>query len=149
MDRVRQFATKFGIRPSRVFLVHTVFGGAERGEGTAREISRVELLPCPRVISLDAVAMTPQTAGIVPIGSIRVERISVTYTLDTLKGRMVPRENEARIPENVSFHYEVYEDGRGDAEPEVMRFRLAADPFRRAGKIDWVVNLERIESVDA
>jgi hypothetical protein len=144
VDRVRQVATRFGLRPYRVFLVWTQFGGAERGEGTEREVARIEILPAPKVISLDSVALAPQTAGILPMGSIRVEKISVSLTLDQLKGRMIPVPHEDHIPVTYSFHYEVREDGRGDTAVEIMKFRLASDPFRRAGKIDWVVNLERI-----
>lgn len=149
VDRLRQISTSRGLRPYRVSLVWTQFAGEERGDGAEKEIGRIELLPTPKVISLDAVAMSPQAAGMVPMGSIRVEKISVTYTLDQLKGRMLPTPHEAHIPQNVQFYYEVKEDGRGDAQPEVMHFRLAADPFRRAGKIDWVVNLERIGTVEA
>ncbi len=148
VDRYRQFATKYGIRPYRVFLVHTKFAGEERGVGDETEISRVELLPSPKLISLDSVALSGQSAGMLPMGSVRLELVSVTYTLDTLKGRMIPNKNEDHIPDNVTFCYEIMEDGRGDAHPEVMRFRLAADPTRRAGQVDWAINLERIDTVE-
>ena len=120
--------------------------GDERGEGGEREIGRVEILPTPKVMSLDAMAMSPAGGGMIPLGSIRVEKITGTLTLDQLKGiTMAGGDHKLHIPERVSFVYEVKEDGRGDEQPEIARFRLASPPFRRAGRMDWVVNLERID----
>jgi hypothetical protein len=147
VDRVRQFATNLGIRPYRVALVWTTWTGTERGEGQEREFARVEILPTPEVISLDAVAMSPQAAGMLPMGSVRVQKISITNTLDRLKGKSFPTPHEKHIPDNIGFYYEVKEDGRGDFEPEIARFRLASEPFRKAGNMEWVVNLERIDTL--
>jgi hypothetical protein len=147
VDRVRQIATNQGLRPYRVALVWTTWTGTERGEGLEKEFARVELLPTPKVISLDSIAMSPQAAGMLPMGSIRVEKISVTNTLDRLKGKSFPTPHEQHIPDNIGFYYEVKEDGRGDFEPEIARFRLASEPFRRAGHVDWVVNLERLDTL--
>lgn len=147
-DRVRQIATVLGIRPYRVFLVWSQYSGSERGEGTSKEVKRIEILPTPQVISLDSVALSPQAAGILPMGSVRVNEISISFTMDQLKGRWFPDPNELDVPNNYEFHWEIIEDGRGDSVPEVMRFRLAADPFRRGDMVDWTVNLERTDTVE-
>jgi len=146
-DRLRQFATKFGIRPHRVFLVWMKASGDERGEGREVEIMRIEILPTPKVTSLDSVALNPTTAGIVPLGSIRVEQVSSTFTADQLTGKIpeVTDGSDAKsIGEKFSFFYEVQEDGRGDDPSPRWRYRLASTPMRRAEKVDWMLVLERI-----
>lgn len=148
-DRLRQKNTKFGIRPHRVFLTWTKFGGDERGEGHEKLLARLELLPTPRVDSLDSVTFSFFHAGTLPVGSIRVSEISVAaYTEDTLRGLKVPSgayldPAMTQIPEPYDFFYEVVEDGRGDDEPARERYRLLNRPFRRAGKVDWTLMLER------
>lgn len=154
VDRIRQIATNLGVRPYRVFLVWTRWSGSERGEGNEQEVLRVEVLPTPRVTSLDNVSFSPMHAGVLPVGSLRVDRISVATlpscfptTYDLLRGHMVPTPHEDQTPEPFEFFYEVIEDGRGDCPPVRAKYRLLSVPFRRAGKVDWTVTLER-ESQD-
>lgn len=141
--KVRQLATKFGVRPVRVFLVWVKWTGAERGEGRQVEVRREELLPTPRVDSLDAVTFSLLQAGTVPVGSVKVSQISVSYTSDFLRGRSVPVEHEEHLPEPYDFFYELIEDGRGDDPAARQKYRLLNQPFRRAGKVDWTLMLER------
>ncbi len=171
--KVRQLATKFGVRSQRVFLVWTKWTGAERGEGVEREVHRAELLPTPRVDSMDSVSFSLMQAGTVPVGSVRVSRVTVTYTEDALRGRVYPDPNPGDAnppappagdgdddaddralvlatvnPEHIlqpfDFFYELIEDGRGDDPAHRSKFRLLNRPFRRAGKVDWSLLLERI-----
>lgn len=149
-DRLRQKNTKFGIRPYRVFLTWTRFGGEERGEGHEKLIARAEILPTPKVSSLDSVTFSIFHAGTLPAGSIRIEEVSaVAFTEDMLRGLKVPTgayldPSEQQIPEPYDFFYEVVEDGRGDGEPARDRYRLLSKPFRRASKVDWTILLERV-----
>lgn len=143
-DRLRQFNTRFGIRPYRVFLVWTRYGGQERGEGAERLVARVELLPTPKVVDLSSIALTGMAAGVIGIGTLRVSEISTCYTQDTLAGKFIPEYHEDRIPEPFDFCYEVVEDGRGDPLPVRGKYRLAAVPFRDAAKLQWTVLLERV-----
>lgn len=159
-DRIRQFATKFGVRPYRVFLVWDRSTGEERGEGIEVEYRRIEILPTPKVESLDAVALSPHYAGVLPVGSIRVTRISSAFTGDILSGKAIPSgqaapgvpfaisERGEHIQEPTAFYYELIEDGRGDPMPSRSKYRLAATPSRRAGKVDWLVVLERMSEDD-
>lgn len=141
-DRLRQFNTKFGLRGKRVFLVWTKTTGAERGEGSESIVSRVELLPTPRVADLSAVALNPYSAGRVPVGSVRLTEVSTSrYTNDQLSGRQVP--GVGALEEPFDFFYEIVEDGRGDTLPVRQRYRLAAEPDRREGRLDWSILLER------
>lgn len=140
-DKVRQLATKFGIRPHRCFMVWGKWTGDARGEGTFEEVTRTELLPTPRVSSLDSVALDPRMAGVLPMGTIRVDQVSVSYTEDQLTGLKFA--GGKHIKEPFDFFYEIVEDGRGDDPPPRARFRLSGKPFRRAGQVDWSILLER------
>lgn len=143
VDRLRQLNTRFGLRPYRVFLVWTKFGGAERGEGDENLIKREELLPTPKVTDLNAVSKTLYTVGVLPVGTIRVEEISATYTADFLEGKII--EPGKPIPQPYSFFYEVVEDDRGGtAQTERAKYRIAMKPFRMPGKVQWTITLERM-----
>lgn len=144
VDRLRQFSTKFGLRPYRVFLVWTTFDGEERGEGVEREIARIEILPTPKIAELTALQNNPYVAGILTTGSVRLERISAGFTQAQLSGLEIPGKGQvADMPRRVDFWYEVREDGRGGDRPVPLRFRLSTQPSRVAGNVSWVVMLER------
>ena len=144
-DNVRQIATTLGARPYRVFLVWTKWTGKERGEGQENEVARVEILPTPRVQTLDSITFSLYHAGTLPVGSIKVDRISVqAFSADLLTGNYVPGEHEDFIPEPYEFMYEVVEDGRGDNPATRSRFRLLSFPNRRATQVDWEIMLERV-----
>ncbi len=171
IDRLRQFATRFGIRPYRCFLTWTKWSGGERGLGTEQIVARIELLPTPKVQSLDNVRAMFFSGGVLPVGSLRLSGISALYTQDQLVGLAVPpdadfvednvppRRDTAEevsrlpkpsvksLPEPFDFYWEVHEDGRGDDPPQHNKFRLAAWPHRNAGNVEWTCMLERI-SVD-
>jgi hypothetical protein len=142
---LRQLNTKFGIRSKRVFLVWTRFDGAETGEGQETRLAEVELLPTPKIADLSSVALNPYSVGTIPIGSIRVTEVSAgQYTLDDLMGEIIPglTTRLAEMPE-VSFFYEMREDGRGDDPPSRDRFRLVSQPNRDEGGVQWQFILER------
>jgi len=144
VDRLRQLGVKLGVRPNRVFLVWAKYTGSEYGEGNREEVARVEILPSPVVDSLDNIALHPMSAGMVPMGSVRLTKVSGQLTYDQLRGLMVPGRHEDHIPSPYEFFYEIYEDGRGDSEPVRSKFRLLGLPGRRAGKVDWTLTLERV-----
>jgi hypothetical protein len=155
-DDVRQIATNIGVRPYRVFLIWTKWvgtGTVERGEGTEYIIQKLEILPTPRVTSLDGLSLSIAHAGVIPIGSVRVDRISVRrFTEDVLKGKAFPcdplpfgeRIEEKHIPEPYDFFWEIVEDGRGDCPAKRRRFRPMTEPVRRPGKPDWTLMLDRV-----
>lgn len=165
VDRLRQVATRFGIRSDRVFLVWTKFTGLERGEGEEQEVQRLEILPTPRVHDLTSISLNPLTGGILPAGSVRVDRISARFNDDILQGRVPPgsAERGKRTNEPFDFFYEIVADGRSDAplvgcgdvhEAELVsggptkaaraRFRPASMPERREGGVEYSIVLERI-----
>jgi hypothetical protein len=140
-DRARQLNTKFGLRPTRCWMVWERWTGAERGEGMPLEIQRIELLPTPKVKSLDSVTYSIFHAGTVPEGSVQLSEVSLLYTYDELTGHMVPEVHSDVVPQPYSFWYELVEDGRGDPEPVHQRFRLLA--FPRRGPTQWTVMLQK------
>lgn len=143
-DRLRQFATRLGVRPYRCFLVWTKFTGDERGEGDELLIARIELLPTPKLSELTGIQLLVYGGGNLPTGSLRIEKVSETFTEGQLMGRQIPgREPGVEIPQPVDFFYEIVEDGRDLQVPIPTRYRLFGVPYRAAGKVSWTLLLER------
>lgn len=162
VDRLRQLSTRFGLRPYRCFLVWTRWSGDERGEGGEVEVARIELLPTPLVDSLDQLALKAHSAGLLPEGSIRLREVSVNYSEDQLRGKLMPQgvltpdppgtaeEFDVRhrllapaTKAKLDFFYEVIEDGRSGDLPTRAKYRVSGVPFRDAGKLQWTVVLTR------
>jgi len=143
-DRLRQLNTRFGVRPYRCFLVWGVWAGSERGTPPITYVQETELLPTPKVSSLDSVTFSIFHAGTVQAGSVKLTEVSVQYTYDQLQGLMLPVAHESHIPQPWEFFYEIREDGRGDQLPLRQSYRLLSPPFRDAGKVQWTIMLERI-----
>lgn len=142
-DGLRQIATRFGVRPYQVWLVWQGWTGDERGAGRVGELKRVALLPTPKLEDLSAVALDPRSGGVLPVGTVRLTRVSASLAADLLRGRAYPNLGD-EIGPDVEFFYEVREDGRAGDNPIRERFRLAAEPMRRPGKVDWTILLERM-----
>jgi hypothetical protein len=142
-DRLRQIATRLGLRPYRVFLTWTRWSSDERGVGSQKVVKRVEILPTPKVMSMDSINLNLHGGGLLPEGSVRVSKISCyEYDEALLKGTW-DREGEQKIPEPYEFFYEIVEDGRSGCEEERKRFRILAGPHRDAGGVQWELMLAR------
>lgn len=146
-DRLRQFSTKFGLRPYRVFLVWTTFDGEERGEGRERELQRIEVLPTPRISELTALQAAAYPTGVIGTGAIRADLISVKFTESQLNGTAIPARGQALgdYPDKIDFWWEMRADGRGLDVAKPIRFRLAAAPMLLPGSLGWAVMLEKQE----
>lgn len=161
VDRLRQRLTNVGLRSSRVFLVWTRYTGEERGEGREEVVAEVEILPTPQVGDLTGVTYNPFSAGTLPVGAIRVNRVSSQYSEALLKGQVLPAsvETGSDINEPFDFFYEVVDDDReehptpacrprtdieqqGKSGQRRKRFRLLGLD-RREGQFDWSIYLER------
>jgi hypothetical protein len=162
-DNVRQIATRLGTRPYRVWLHWIRWSGAERGEGFACSIAKVEILPTPKVDTLDSVSFSIFHAGTIPSGSVRVSEISVQYfNEDHLRGLLIPDlewteahgplpavsdragTNGGTICQPFEFFWEVVEDGRNNRAPEKKAFRLLSNPMLQSERAQWTAMLERI-----
>lgn len=167
-DRFRQMEVNFGLRPYTVHLVWTRWTGAERGEGRESLQRRVALVPNPIVEDLTSISLSPFAAGILPVGSVRISRISARYPQDLLMGLVMPCDPKLslesqlsggppvdsnrlafeleQVPQPWEFFYEVVEDGRsaGGRPPRRERFRALSNPTRNAEQLEWVIVLERV-----
>lgn len=90
VDRLRGRLAAAGQRAYGVDLVWTAWGGDERGEGRERELARVTITPPPEVQDLTSIALSPYGAGVLPIGSLRISRVTLSLSSDDLEGRTVP-----------------------------------------------------------
>jgi hypothetical protein len=172
-DRLRQMNTRKGLRPYRVFLRWTRWD-AERGDGYETDVATVELLPTPKVASMDSVSFSLFHAGTVPAGSLRLSEVSAArYSEDNLRGLVIPTfpghgEDEgasaggdapcdppgtgagisvrdgASVREPYQFFYEVVEDGR-HGRAERKRFRILSEPMLRADTQQWTLMLEKTD----
>lgn len=172
-DRLRQIPVNMGTRPIRCFLVWTRWSGQEAGSGTESVFHKTEILPTPRVRSLDRISITLFAAGTLPVGSVVVDLISASlFTTDNLLGHAIPGMNPAkrnngnaplpdpgaaalgelpvpgtefdRILEPMDFYWELVEDGRGDNPAWRSKFRPASIPHRDACCIHHTLILERV-----
>lgn len=146
VDKIRQIATNLGDRPYLVDLVWTKWSGSTIGIGDEHELSRFPLVPNPVVSELAGILQNPFSAGLLPVGSMRVTEISAGQTTeDMLRGRVLADRTTQR-PSNVDFFYEVRGDGRNqppNTPAERKRFRLLGDPSLDADNVCYVVLLER------
>lgn len=92
VDRLRQRLTTFGLRPYVTWLVWTRWGGAERGEGHESILAQIPILPRPKVVDLTSVSLSAYSAGILPVGSVRIEQISADFSEDVLMGLALPQQ---------------------------------------------------------
>lgn len=92
LDRIRQRTlVRFGLRPYEVFLVWTRWDGEERGEGQKEtQLASVRIVPRPKVVDLTTLSLSPFAAGILPVGSVRLEAVTTSLTEDNLLGNAVP-----------------------------------------------------------
>ena len=142
MDRANQRMVQLGFRPYNVDLVWSRWTGGERGAGFEEPFKRVAITPSPIVTDLSNIALSPVATGILPMGSLKLDRIGVCYTSDELMGRLT---GEPGTPEPFDFYIEVREDGRSGTGDR-MKFRPSTTPHR--GLYGWSMSIERI-SADA
>lgn len=129
-----------------MFLVWTVSAGERRGEGEETVLERHEIQPRPRC-DFSSIARNPSLVGVYATGSVRVDEITVAYTLDELLGNKLPNGRPVPVERSrVSFFYEVVEDGRGDNPAPRGRFRLNNVPSREAENAQWVMILEPVSA---
>jgi hypothetical protein len=147
-DPIRQLNTKFGLRPTRCWLVWRYWEGGLRGQPPVVEKKRIELLPTPKVKNLDSVTFSVFHAGTIPAGSVQLDEVSLAYTYDELTGLMLPdgQLHVDQVPEPWEFYYELVEDGRGDPAPVHMRFARLSYPRRQSTA--WTLMLRRMSEDD-
>lgn len=140
-NSLRNLLTVFGLRPYVVRLVRTRWSQGERGWGTEEVVEAIDLLPTPKVESLDTLDNVTQVVGSDEYGSLRVSQINGELTEDQICGRGPQGEP---IPESDNFYWEIeFPNPSGMFPGERRRFELSGTPTFEAGKLQWVVQLVR------
>lgn len=148
VDQIRQLASDFGARPYRVFLVHAQWTGQVRGIGQPREVSRTELIPTPKITSMDSTTQQVSEFGRTEEGSIRLTEISARYSEDDLLGKtpdMVKPDLPKTNLRNFEFFYEVVQQHAGVDRPARRRYIPEATPDLKATSCQWTINLTKQE----
>ena len=141
-DRLRQLATRFGIRSYRCWLVWTKDVGDEVGSGRTSEVKRMEVLPTPKVRhNLYRSLINP---GVVPAGSVELTEVSALLTIELLTGRIISDPDDVGVPPPYEFHWELREDGRAGDQPPMYRYRVLGEPQRDPGNVQWKLTLAPI-----
>ncbi len=147
VDDIRTIASDMGVRPYRVFMVHGVWSGAKRGEGTLQVNSRREITPVPRVRDMASVRRNLRSTGLTEEGDVVVDRISARYTEDDLIG-LTPDLQSLTQPRtlrsNVEFWYEIEENRPSRPNPVPRRFSppVSVPTLSRAG-MSWSMALTK------
>jgi hypothetical protein len=138
-DKVRDLATKFGLRPYIVRIVRLRWSGGTRGRGIPSVLSETAILPTPRVFDIASQQEVTTPVGLDEFGTITVGEISGEYTEEDLFGQ----DSAGEIPQDVSVFWEV-EFPRPDGEPaRKRRFTISGAPEWRPGNLEWRVTLVR------
>jgi hypothetical protein len=144
-DKLRQIATKLGVRRYRVFMVHVMWSGAARGAGLPKEISRREILPTPKVSDMQATTNVLRQFGLTEEGGLVVDEISAAFTEDDLVGKtpdLVDPTMTRTGTQNAEFFWEVVEARNTYPLPTPRRYVPSDVPMRRA--TCWRVSLTKV-----
>jgi len=145
-DKIRALASKFGLRPYRVFLVHGTWTGEREGQGQLLRTSRRELLPTPRVRSMDSVRQYLRATGRTEDGDIYIDQISASIPEDDMLGKtpdLRDPSNPRSALEVSEFWWEVVEERPSDPKPVIRRFVPASAPDLRRDSLAWSINLTK------
>lgn len=150
VDKIRNLATKFGVRPYRVFIVHIAWTGQRIGQGQPQEISRREILPTPRVREMTSTTEVISTFGRLEEGAISIDQISASFAEDDLLGK-TPDMVDPAMPRgglhNREFFWEVQENRGVYPAPIPRRYAVSGVPTLSRGGVSWRVSLTKV-SVD-
>lgn len=140
VDDLRDIATDLGFRPYVVRLIWTQWSGGRFGHGVEQIVQTEDLLPTPKVESLDPLDTEILPIGAEETGSITVSEISPRYTEDFLSG-VFSQQLSAGTP-GIQFFWEV-EQVLPNQSGEKRRFTLDRPPSYEATKLQWSVKLIR------
>ena len=147
VDKIRQLATSFGVRPYRVFIVHVQWTGAKIGLGAPIEISRREVLPTPRIRDLTSTVEVLSTFGRLEEGGISIDKISPLWSEDDLMGK-TPDLTDPTLPRggkhNCDCFWEVQENRGVCPAPIVRQYSPpSVAPTLSRGGMSWRVVLTK------
>jgi hypothetical protein len=140
VDRIRQIRTNLGCSPYRVFLVHWRWPG-KVGLNKPTEISRIEILPTPKVSDMNGTSYMLAAFGNTEGGGIFLSKISTKFSEDDLTGKTPDLRDLVRTNTgayNVEFFYEVHLNQRGS---KPRRYSPSGVPNLNRTGLHWHLNL--------
>lgn len=139
-DSIRDLYVQLGMRTYLVSIVRTGWTGGRRGIGVEYLKEEIEILPTPRLTTLDSVTEILQPVGLDEIGSVMLSEISGRYTEDELLGRY---RDGILIPKDEQVFYEIHFPQK-DGNPGIRRrFVTRAAPYYSASRLQWSIQLDR------
>ena len=148
VNRLRQIAVRFGLRPYRVWMVWYQWTGDAVGEGTQEEVKREEILPTPDVV--DSTKFLFLTGGKVDDGMMVMRKVDPTLGEMLLNGQLYAGDVPGSpCPDETTggptqFYFLVKEDGRSPGVVMERWFTLVGTPFRKAGQLDWDLTIQQV-----
>jgi hypothetical protein len=139
-DSMRDIYTQLGLRTYSVRIIRTGWTGGRRGVGIEFIKEQIDILPTPKISSLDEVVEILQPVGLDEVGAINLSEISGRFTEDDLLGR-IP--NGIPLDKDEQIFYEI-EFPRADGISGVKRrFIPRSAPYYNASYLQWSVRLEK------
>jgi hypothetical protein len=145
VDNIRQIAVDMGLRPYRVYLVHVMWSGGQRGAGKPSEVSRREILPTPKLLDMQATTELLSAFGHTEDGSLVVDKISAKYSEDDLLGWTPDLADPARPNtgnRGADFFWEIAESRATHPMPMARRYDPQGAPMLRLPG-GWRVSLAK------
>ena len=141
VDHLRDLLTQAGLRPYIVRWIRTKWSMGERGLGTEEVALSTDVLPTPKVLSLEGLDNVTTLVGSDEFGTLRIEKISGRFTEDDLMGRGPTGEG---IDYDTNFYWEIeYPNADGSFPGIRRRFEVSGTPVFKPGSFEWVVSLVR------
>lgn len=139
-DSIRDLYVQFGLRTYLVSIIRTGWTGGKRGMGVEYVKEEIEVLPTPRLSTLDSVTEILQPVGLDEIGYVMLSEISGRYTEDELLGRI---KDGIPLGKDEQVFYEIHFPQK-DGNPGIRRrFLIRAAPFYSAERLQWSIQLQR------
>jgi hypothetical protein len=139
-DRLRNFLTKFGLRPYVIRIVRIAWSQGIRGQGVPNVVKALDILPTPKMTDLNALTEIVTPGGVDEVGTIVVSQVSGQFTEEDLRGF---EKDGSTVPDDQEVYWEI-EFLRADGLPgERRRFEMRAAPQYFAGRFQWIVRLEK------
>lgn len=136
-NRVRNIASRLGMRPYVVRIIRVGWLGPRRYQGQKEILSTFTILPTPKVTLYEALVDDQLPIGRQTTGSVVVTEINPDLTEDQLRG--IP-EGLSAVPKHHEIFYEI-EYPHENQGSRKRRFHLDTVPYYSAERLEWSVGL--------
>jgi len=139
VDRARDLIVRLGLRTYAVKIVHTGWSGPYRGSGQEYVMREMDILPTPKIASLNGLNESLTAVGLDEVGSLQLTEISGRFSEAEVTGVLVngtPLDTKGE-----QAYYEVSYLRSGT--PIRRRFSVSSVPSYDPEEFQWTVRLER------